>query len=168
MATWITMLRIIGAVSLLIFEPFSTIFYVIYIMCGVSDKLDGYVARKTNTASKTGATLDSIADFIFVTVMVIIFVPLISWEWWLIIWLAGITIIRFASLGVRFAKFREIGFSHSYANKITGVMLFLFPLFYYIINISIAAVVLCGIASWSAIEELVKSIKGVAIKEAEN
>ena len=158
-ATTITIIRIIGAVSLLSIKPLTSLFYAIYFMCGISDMLDGYLARKTNTVSKAGATLDSIADFIFVSVMVIIFIPLISWELWLIYWIAAITIIRLVSLLIGFAKYHSVAFLHTYANKATGLALFLFPLFYHAADITIVAIALCIIASLSAIEELVINLK---------
>ena len=58
-ATSITTIRIIGAISLLTIEPLSVFFYVVYFVCGISDILDGYIARKMNAVSKVGATLAS-------------------------------------------------------------------------------------------------------------
>ena len=158
-ATSITTIRIIGAISLLAIEPLSVFFYAVYFMCGISDILDGYIARKTNTISKVGATLDSIADFIFVSVMVVIFIPLISWELWLLFWIAAIAIIRLVSFVIGFAKYHAVAFLHTYANKATGLALFLFPLFYHVSDITIAAIVLCCIASLSAIEEIAINLK---------
>ncbi|MCL2109542.1 MAG: CDP-alcohol phosphatidyltransferase family protein [Oscillospiraceae bacterium] len=158
-ATIITTIRIIGAISLLSIKPLTALFCAIYFMCGISDILDGYIARKTNTVSKVGATMDSIADFILVSVMVVVFIPLISWELWLIYWIVAIAIIRLVSLLIGFAKYHSVAFLHTYANKATGLALFLFPLFYHVANITIVAVTLCSIASLSAIEELVINLK---------
>lgn len=52
----------------------STPFYILYMICGLSDVLDGIIARKTNTASSFGARLDTIADFIFVTVLLMFWI----------------------------------------------------------------------------------------------
>ncbi len=60
-ASIITVGRIVGAVVLLWIQPLSALFFVIYSLCCVSDVLDGFIARKTNTTSKLGETLDSIA-----------------------------------------------------------------------------------------------------------
>ena len=158
-ATLITIIRIFGSVFLLTIEPMSILFYVIYLTCGISDILDGYIARKTNAVSKVGATLDSVADFIFVFVMVVIFIPLISWELWLIYWIVAIAIIRLVSLVIGFAKYHSAAFLHTYANKATGLALFVFPLFYHVADIAIVAAALCSIASLSAIEELVINLK---------
>ena len=46
--------------SILLFltETFSSTFYTIYFYCGISDMLDGYIARKSKNESKIGARLN--------------------------------------------------------------------------------------------------------------
>ena len=68
MANTITFFRIAVSIVLLFCPAFSPPFYVFYIAAGLSDMLDGFVARKTDTVSKFGARLDTIADFVFVVV----------------------------------------------------------------------------------------------------
>ena len=53
-----------AGIVLLLCPVFSPAFYVFYIVAGVSDMLDGFVARKTDTVSKLGARLDTMADFV--------------------------------------------------------------------------------------------------------
>ncbi|WP_195515061.1 CDP-alcohol phosphatidyltransferase family protein [Paraclostridium bifermentans] len=65
----ITASRILGAFLLFLTEPFSKLFLIIYIACGISDVFDGYIARKFKTESKTGRALDSIADMVLIGVM---------------------------------------------------------------------------------------------------
>ena len=60
-ANAITLLRISGTAVLLFLRPFSPAFFVVYTLTGVTDVLDGFVARKTGTASDFGAKLDSAA-----------------------------------------------------------------------------------------------------------
>ena len=62
----ITAFRFLGAACLLLCNPAGTAFWIIYGLCGVSDILDGYLARKLHAESKTGAVLDSVADICFV------------------------------------------------------------------------------------------------------
>ena len=50
----ISALRIPGAICLLIFSPASVAFWVFYGLCGISDMLDGYLARKLHAESRTG------------------------------------------------------------------------------------------------------------------
>ena len=54
-------LRFLGAICLLSCSPARVAFWVIYGMCGVSDMVDGYLARKLHAESKAGAVLDSVA-----------------------------------------------------------------------------------------------------------
>ena len=49
---FITLIRIIGTSLLIFTEPFSNIFFILYFLCGVSDTLDGYIARKFKLCSK--------------------------------------------------------------------------------------------------------------------
>ena len=46
-ANYISISRIIMSVLLIITEAFSVAFYIIYICCGISDMLDGFIARRT-------------------------------------------------------------------------------------------------------------------------
>ena len=64
----LTFSRIIMALALLMIVPFSRAFYLVYTYCGVSDGLDGWLARKTHSESKFGAKIDSLADLVFVGV----------------------------------------------------------------------------------------------------
>ena len=67
----ITAVRIIGAAVLLFVEPLVVPFYVIYTLCGLSDAIDGFVARLIGAESALGAKLDSVADLMFYAVMLI-------------------------------------------------------------------------------------------------
>ena len=50
-ANYISISRAIMSIMLLIPETFSILFYIIYFYCGISDMLDGYIARIVNTNS---------------------------------------------------------------------------------------------------------------------
>ena len=41
-------------------------FWVLYLIAGLTDMLDGFLARRWGVESKFGARLDSLADFVFV------------------------------------------------------------------------------------------------------
>ncbi len=153
-ASIITAGRIAGAVVLLWTKPLSALFFLIYFLCCVSDVLDGFIARKTNTTSRFGATLDSIADFVLIAVMLVIFVPLLELEPWMLWWTGIIALVRFASFGIGFAKYHEFAFLHTYANKATGIVCACFPVLYYVFGLTVTTHILCGAASLSALEEL--------------
>ena len=59
-------LRIVGTVVLLLSDVSSILFGVLYIVCGISDIADGWLARKLKCVTRTGALLDSVADICFV------------------------------------------------------------------------------------------------------
>ena len=109
-ATYVTISRIIGTIILLLIEPLSISFYFIYTLCGVSDALDGYIARKTNTTSMLGEILDSTADFIFVFAALYIFIPLFDLEYWMLYWTGGIVLARFGSSLFGLLKYRTAPF----------------------------------------------------------
>jgi CDP-diacylglycerol--glycerol-3-phosphate 3-phosphatidyltransferase len=120
----------------------------------MSDALDGYLARKMEACSKLGQILDGISDFIFICVILskvflIIIIPL-----WAMYWALFIAIVRLTSFIICFIRYRQFAFLHTYANKITGIILFFFPLWYLTFGVEVTAVFLCSIASISAIEEL--------------
>ena len=57
----ITVMRMVGTVSLLFTKPMSLCFYIVYTITGLTDVLDGFFARKFKVTSDFGAKLDSIA-----------------------------------------------------------------------------------------------------------
>lgn len=155
----ISVFRMGAALGLLLTKPLSALFFAIYMFCGISDALDGYIARKTGHTSKLGAALDSLSDFIFIVVLVIILIPAIKWQWWHILWVLVIATIRFATLAVSVAKFKKPAFLHTYANKLTGLLLFLLVFAFVLPDISVMVIIILSVATLSAIEEFVIMVK---------
>ena len=56
--------------------------------------VDGTIARRTNTVSKFGANLDTIADMTFLTVSLFKILPVIHMQKWLWIWAGIIAVIK--------------------------------------------------------------------------
>ena len=50
-ANYITTGRIGLALSLFFVPPLTISFYIVYLLCGLSDMADGFIARKTHTES---------------------------------------------------------------------------------------------------------------------
>ena len=103
MANAISIFRIAASIVLLFCPVFSPAFYAFYIMAGVSDMLDGFVARKTNSSSRFGARLDTIADFVFVVVCLIKLLPILSIPAWLYVWIGIIAFIKAVNIVSGFA-----------------------------------------------------------------
>ena len=70
MANIITASRIIISIALLFFPALSPEFYALYLAAGITDMLDGTVARKTGKVSDFGANLDSIAEIKYTAISV--------------------------------------------------------------------------------------------------
>ncbi|MBF4692551.1 CDP-alcohol phosphatidyltransferase family protein [Fusibacter ferrireducens] len=155
----ISLSRILMALSLLKLEPFSTAFYLVYIFCGLSDIVDGYIARKTNSTSELGAKLDSFADLIMILVVMAILIPILEIPMAYIIWIFIIICIRFAAFIIAVIKYRKFGSLHTIANKATGLMLFLYPLIRPFDILDFAPIGLCLMGTLSAIEELIIHLK---------
>ena len=147
--------RIFVSLILIFVKPLSVAFYAIYIICGLSDIMDGYIARKTGTTSIFGAKLDSTADLIMVGVLLPVLIPIINPAIEIIIWTILIGIIRLSSMAVTLIKYKTIGGIHTYGNKITGIVLFVFPILLPYIHATVLMYISCFVASISAIEELI-------------
>jgi CDP-diacylglycerol--glycerol-3-phosphate 3-phosphatidyltransferase len=153
MANIITGVRILCSMALLFVPPFSKFFYVLYLTAGVSDMIDGTVARKTGTANDFGSKFDSTADFIFVAVCLIKLIPLLTNEKWLLIWIVLITVIKVVNILFIIKKFKRIVFLHTILNKITGLLTFILPLTFSFLDFRYTSIVVCIIATIAAIQE---------------
>ena len=153
MANTITFFRMAASIVLLFCPVFSPAFYVFYIAAGLSDILDGFVARKTNTVSKLGARLDTIADFMFVVVCLIKLFPILSIPAWLYIWIGIIALIKVVNIISGFVVQKKLVTVHSVMNKASGVLLFLLPLTISTVPLKYSAIVVCAAATFAAIQE---------------
>ena len=115
--------------------------------------VDGFVARKTNSSSRFGARLDTIADFVFVVVCLIKLLPILSIPAWLYVWIGIIAFIKAVNIVSGFAVQKTFMAVHSDMNKVTGTLLFLLPLTIPILPLKYSAIVVCAIATFAAIQE---------------
>ena len=152
-ANIITGSRIVFSLSILFTPPLSPIFYVLYGAAGLSDMIDGTVARKTNTVSSFGAKLDTIADFIFAVVCLIKLMPVLDIPAWLWIWIGGIALIKIINIISGVVLHKKLTAVHSVMNKVTGALCFLLPLTLSFIELKYSAIVVCLIATFAAIQE---------------
>ena len=147
----ITSLRFLGAACLLLCNPSGAAFWVIYGLCGLSDMMDGYLARRLHAESKTGSVLDSVADICFIACCVIGLLPVIRIPTWLWIWAGGIVVIKLVNQVLALIVCKGFCFPHTAANKLTGLLLFLSvpTVFWSIVPIAVVA----GVATFAAIQE---------------
>ena len=157
----ITLLRIIGSISLLLCDVTGVAFWIIYGFCGVSDIADGWLARKLKCVTRTGALLDSLADICFVACCAWKLLPILDsalplcfskeLPQWLWLWAGVIVVIKVVNQLSALVMYGRCCFPHTAANKWAGFLLFIaLPIIIWsIIPISIAAFV----ATFAAIHE---------------
>ena len=144
-------LRMVGAVALLLSNVSSSSFWVLYIVCGISDIADGWLARKLKCVTRSGAVLDSLADICFVACCAWKLLPILELPQWLWLWAGVIVAMKVVNQLLSLAKYKRFCFPHTLANKATGFLLFITvpTIVWSIIPISITAIV----ATFAAIQE---------------
>ena len=150
----ITLSRIPMAVALPFVQSSPAFFWTLYLLCGLSDVLDGAVARSTGTVSLLGEKLDTIADIIFAAVWMVLFIPAIDVGRWLWIWTGVIALIKVANVISGLAMKKGFVAKHTPANKATGILLFILPMVILLEVIKVPYIVLvCLLATFAAIQE---------------
>jgi CDP-diacylglycerol--glycerol-3-phosphate 3-phosphatidyltransferase len=147
----ISVLRIAGSIGLLFCDVAGWLFWALYALCGISDMVDGWLARNLQAESKTGAVLDSVADIVFVACCAIRLLPVLEIPVWLCIWAGIIVTIKIINQISALVLCKRFCFPHTLANKLTGFLLFLTVpgILWSVIPVSIAA----AIATFSAVQE---------------
>ena len=140
---------------LLVFPPYSPLFAAFYLLCGVSDILDGFAARRLHTESEKGAMLDSAADLLFAVVYVVRILPLLNVPRWALIWAAVIAVIKIAGILIVSRKAHKLTIEHSFGNKLTGLLLFLLPLSVSFADVKYGAAIVCITATAAVIKEII-------------
>ena len=152
-ANLITVCRILGSIGLLFCPVFSACFYGLYLFCGLTDMVDGTIARKTGAASTFGARLDTVADFLFAAVSFGKLLPVIRVPVWIWGWAAAIAVVKLVNLIRGFLRRKQIPSLHTILNKISGLFLFLLPLTVAFVELRYTAPVVCAVATMAAIQE---------------
>lgn len=156
-ADYITVCRIAGTLILPALHPLSPVFFLVYSMTGLTDVLDGWIARKTKTADNFGARLDSIADMLFYAVMLSCIFPVLWNTLTSDIWYAaaGILVVRISAYLLAAVKYRQFASMHTYLNKLTGVGIFIVPFLLATKCVVVYCRGVCAVAMAAALEELI-------------
>ena len=101
---------------------------VVLAVAGLTDFLDGYLARKLNQTTKLGKMLDPVADrlYIFATLLALSATGYVPW------WLAGLVILRDVLMLVSLPVLASVGYRslpvHYLGKASTFALLYSFPL----------------------------------------
>ena len=157
----ITVFRIIGTASLLFTKPMTFWFYILYTLTGITDVLDGFLARKLKLTSELGAKLDSIADLLFYSVALIMILPVLVVKLPTVIWyfVALVLMFRISAYIIAAFKFHKFASTHSVLNKITGACVFSIPFVLSFKHCVLICWIICFISGLGSFDELIKYIK---------
>ena len=164
---FITSLRFIGTIAIIFLEPPKVPYFAVYTLTGITDVLDGFIARKTNNTSDFGARLDSIADLCFYTVNLIRLLPILlsilpGYIW---IMVAAVLSMRIVSYMIAAVKFHRFASHHTWLNKVTGLFVFAVP-YFLVTRIAVAfCLAVCVIGILSTVEDLYIHISSSAYDE---
>lgn len=155
-ADTVTTARMALSVCLVFLPLKSAGFYTIYALAGMTDALDGWLARKTGTASDFGARLDSLADLLFYGVLLIRLMPVL-WQTFpaeIRLAVAAVLLVRLTAYGMAAVRYRRLVALHTGLNKLTGAAVFLLP---YVLAVCTGVGygwAVCALAFLASLEEL--------------
>ena len=160
-ANIITSLRIVATAIMIFMPTLSRRFFIAYTFAGVTDVLDGFVARKTGTTSKFGSKLDSLADLFFYVSMMVKILP------YLIASLpAYIMLMLYSIVSIRLVMYAVVGISsgrlisnHTILNKATGLLVFCLPFVIKTPIFKAYSFIACAVAFVAALYEMVMMYK---------
>lgn len=104
---------------------FLDLFWVLYLFCGLTDMADGYLARRLQAETRTGAMLDGCADLVFFVCCAYRLFPVLVLPRPVIIGIVFIIVTKVINQISALILYRRFIFLHTFANKLTGFSLFI-------------------------------------------
>ena len=121
----LSMSRIVLCLPFLLVDTMTVPFWTLYLIAGLTDMLDGFLARRWGVESKFGARLDSLADFVFVLAVGYKLFPWLKLPTALWMMIGLIALIKVINAISSFVVKHRVAFLHTKANKLTGFLLFI-------------------------------------------
>lgn len=152
LANLISLSRIVLSLLMVHVRDQTVLFVTLYLASGLSDLLDGFVARRTKSQSLLGARLDSIADlFLFGAILAILVLKAWNELKPFIPCLLIVLFIRLVNMAIALRKYRLVVFGlHTWGNKLTGVVVYFSPLLLLVFrpaHVILPAFVVCALAA---------------------
>ncbi len=155
----LTLLRAAGAVGLLFLSPVGTAFWAVYLLCGITDMVDGPLARRWQVQSRVGGTLDSAADLLFMVVCAWRLIPLWRLPQWIWLW-AAVLALGQGILLLAAWKAGKMELLHQDANRICGMGIYMAAPFLQGERSALLAVLLCTLATAAELGMLISPRSG--------
>ncbi|MGM9552449.1 MAG: CDP-alcohol phosphatidyltransferase family protein [Clostridia bacterium] len=154
----ITSVRIIGSIAMAFTKIFTPEFFAIYTICGITDVLDGFIARMTKKTTDFGSKLDSVADLMFYGIAMIKLFPrmLSTMPNAIPVMIASLVVLRICSYTIAAFRYKEFASLHTYMNKASGLSCFLIP-YLVVFNVpeTVVYIIAYVIALIAGLEELI-------------
>jgi len=131
----ITSLRVLLCLSLIFIKPvLGPLSFLIFCIAGFTDMIDGPLARRIpNAKTARGGDFDAFADMLMIVVGVFVIIPAMNIWGWLWPAIIGILVFKVVSASVSgLIKHKKILFTHTLANKLAAIFLFIGPIIYFI------------------------------------
>ena len=154
-ANLITGSRVFFSLLLLFIPTLSEWFYILYLVTGFTDLIDGTIARRLGAESTFGSRLDTASDFTFLIVLAIKIVPLVRVPVWLWVWAISLLIIKLGNISVLFLFRRKLISMHTTLNRLTGGVLFIFPLSLTYLDNAYVFSAICVLLTASTLQEII-------------
>ena len=133
----ITSLRVVLCISLIFIKPvLGTVSFIVYCIAGFTDMIDGPLARRIPHAlTVRGGDFDAFADMLMIVIGVFVLIPAMNiWDW---LWTAILVVLVFKILSASISgliKHKRLLFTHTLANKLAALFLFITPILYFILG----------------------------------
>ena len=153
MANALSVLRIILSVALLAPPALSPAFLVLYAAAGLTDMLDGFVARSTKTETELGAKLDSIADLTLAVICLAKILPTVAAPAWLWAWVTFIAVVKVANVVSGLVMRKRLVMPHTVVNKVAGFVAFLVLFAIPTFGVVAPSIPACVVTTLAAVQE---------------
>lgn len=154
LANIVSLSRVAGAIALFFFNSLSTPFLAIYVFCGFTDLIDGPIARKTNSTSPLGATLDTVGDVATYLALTKVLAMKKLVPGWILAWIISAGVLFGVGALISKHRFNKMYLPHTYLGKIFGGAVFVLPIAMQFMPGYIWMSVICTIATVHAFELL--------------
>lgn len=164
LANIVSLSRVVGAIALFCMSSISNAFLAVYIFCGFTDLIDGPIARKTNSSSELGATLDTVGDVLTYLALTKVLVKQKAVPLWILIWIMCAGVLFGGCALVSKKRFNKFYLPHTYLGKIFGGSVFVLPIMMQFMPGKVWMSVICGIATVHAFELFYVQTKSTTAK----
>lgn len=140
---------------MLFFTSITNLFLSLYVICGLSDFVDGKLARHLDATSLLGSKLDTVGDILYYIALAKILFVQHQIPIWFYIWIGATVVLFIIAASISKYKFGKFYFIHSFFGKILGVSIFALPFISKMFSVSTGLMVVCSISTIASIETVI-------------